>query len=207
MSAIPPRVRWAVDIIAPAGDDHLLELGCGPGAAAALVCARLTTGHLLAVDRSPVAVARTRERNAASVAAGRLTVRQSTIAGLLTPRAADPLPAPEPRVAGPRSADPRATDPRLASPSPARDPSSTPVDTVFAVNVNVFWTTDAVQELSVLRQLLRPGGELFVLYGAAPTGSRSATPVVATALAANGFGDLTILETTSGSGVRAIRRP
>lgn len=41
-----------------------MELGCGPGVAAALVCRQLETGHLLAIDRSAVAVSRTAQRNA-----------------------------------------------------------------------------------------------------------------------------------------------
>ena len=78
--AAPERIRWAVELLAPGPGESLLEVGCGPGVAAELVCARLTTGHLLAVDRSPTAVARTTTRNAAHVAAGRLTVRQATLA-------------------------------------------------------------------------------------------------------------------------------
>ncbi|WP_170284740.1 class I SAM-dependent methyltransferase [Kribbella amoyensis] len=54
----------------------MLEIGCGPGVAAELVCARLTRGHLLATDRSPVAVTRTTNRNRAAVSSGRLAVRQ-----------------------------------------------------------------------------------------------------------------------------------
>jgi SAM-dependent methyltransferase len=36
---------------------RVLEIGCGPGAAARAVAERLTTGHVLAIDRSPTAVA------------------------------------------------------------------------------------------------------------------------------------------------------
>jgi SAM-dependent methyltransferase len=53
--------------------------------AAELVCARLASGHLFAVDRSPVAVARTARRNAGHVTAGRLTVQQSALADLTVP--------------------------------------------------------------------------------------------------------------------------
>ena len=71
---VPDRVRWAVDRLDPAPDARLLEIGCGSGAAAELLCRRLTTGRLLAVDRSPVAVRRTAERNAEHVRAGRLEI-------------------------------------------------------------------------------------------------------------------------------------
>jgi trans-aconitate methyltransferase len=47
--------------------DHLPEVGCGPGVAASLICERLTTGSMPAVDRSPTAVARTSRRTAGYV--------------------------------------------------------------------------------------------------------------------------------------------
>lgn len=76
---VPDRIRWAVEVVDPRPGEHVLEIGCGPGVAAALVCARLTTGRLTAVDRSPVAVARTGRRNAEHVEAGRLVVVQSEL--------------------------------------------------------------------------------------------------------------------------------
>jgi SAM-dependent methyltransferase len=74
-----------VALLDPRPGLRLLEVGCGAGVAAALVCARLGDGHLLAADRSAVAVRRTAERNAAHVAAGRLTVRQAALADLDLP--------------------------------------------------------------------------------------------------------------------------
>ena len=82
MTAVPARITWAVRLIDPRPHDRLLEAGCGPGVAAALICARLTTGSLLAVDRSAVAVRRTAERNAAHITAGRLTVRTASLDAL-----------------------------------------------------------------------------------------------------------------------------
>lgn len=85
----PARLRWAVDRLALRGDEHVLEVGGGPGVSAALICARLTTGHLLAVDRSATAARATAGRNAAHVDAGRLTVRCSALADLDAPGAPD----------------------------------------------------------------------------------------------------------------------
>ncbi|AGZ38967.1 class I SAM-dependent methyltransferase [Actinoplanes friuliensis] len=82
----PDRVRGAIEVIAPAPGDELLEIGCGPGVAAGLVCERLTTGRLLAIDRSAVAVGRTTRRNAAHVDAGRLEVRRSSLGELTAER-------------------------------------------------------------------------------------------------------------------------
>jgi SAM-dependent methyltransferase len=79
---VPDRVRWAVEVVHPGPADVIMEIGCGPGVAAALICEQLETGHLLAIDRSAVAVSRTTERNASHIRTGRLAVRESTVLGL-----------------------------------------------------------------------------------------------------------------------------
>jgi len=80
--SMPDRVRWAVDLLAPPADARVLEVGCGPGAAAELLCGRLTRGTLLAIDRSPIAVARTEKRNAGHIGDGRLRVIHGVLADL-----------------------------------------------------------------------------------------------------------------------------
>lgn len=82
---IPARIRWGVDIMDVQPGDQLLEIGCGPGAAAELVCSRLETGKLFAIDRSESGVDRTKRRCAEYVEAGRLTVRQIDLATLRVP--------------------------------------------------------------------------------------------------------------------------
>jgi SAM-dependent methyltransferase len=79
VAAVPGRVRFAVEVLDPGPADRVLEIGCGPGVAAALVCERLRDGRLLAVDRSAVATGRTARRNAEHVAAGRLEVRTAAL--------------------------------------------------------------------------------------------------------------------------------
>jgi protein-L-isoaspartate O-methyltransferase len=79
---VPDRIAWAVELLDPQPGDRVLEIGCGPGVAAALVCERLgNAGRLTAIDRSATAVERTRRR----LGAGRATVEQSDLAGFDAP--------------------------------------------------------------------------------------------------------------------------
>ena len=143
----------------------MLEIGCGPGVAAVLVCDRLTTGHLLAVDRSAVAVERTARRGAAHVAAGRLDVVRSGVEQLDLPQAS--------------------------------------LDAAFAVDVNLFWTTDAGPALDVLTRALRPGGRLHVLYGTGgPTSPDRVLGPVTSGLAEHGFATRIVTD-EAGFGVTA----
>jgi SAM-dependent methyltransferase len=82
---IPDRVAWAVDRLDLRPDSRVLEIGSGPGAAAELVCRRLTDGFLLAIDRSAVAIERSTSRNRAAIEAGRLELRRGTLAELEVP--------------------------------------------------------------------------------------------------------------------------
>lgn len=66
-------------------NDNILEIGCGPGAGAEAICARLETGKLFAIDRSESGVDRTKRRNQKHLDAGRLTVRQIDLATLRVP--------------------------------------------------------------------------------------------------------------------------
>lgn len=85
-NTIPPRIRWAVDLMDVQPTDHVLEIGCGPGAGAELICARLAgKGKMMAIDRAESGVDRTRRRNHQHVEAGRLTVRQIDLATLRVP--------------------------------------------------------------------------------------------------------------------------
>jgi trans-aconitate methyltransferase len=85
VQTIPARIRWAVDFMDVQPTDHILEIGCGPGAGAELICSRLETGKLFAIDRSESGVDRTKRRCAQYVEAGRLTVRQIDLATLRVP--------------------------------------------------------------------------------------------------------------------------
>ena len=67
---LPDRIAWAVELLDVQPDDRILEIGCGRGVAAALVCRRLASGRLVGVDRSATAIAAARAVAAACVEAG-----------------------------------------------------------------------------------------------------------------------------------------
>jgi SAM-dependent methyltransferase len=65
------RFIWAVDTLSVGPADRVLEVGCGQGVAVSLVCERLVTGTITAIDRSPRMIELARRRNREHVAAGR----------------------------------------------------------------------------------------------------------------------------------------
>ena len=73
---------WAAELLAPQPRERLLEIGCGNGVAAQLLCPTLSGGDMLAIDRSATAVSRTIRRCTDFVADGRLRVEQSDLSEL-----------------------------------------------------------------------------------------------------------------------------
>ena len=65
------RLQAAVEQLNIQPDDRVLEIGCGHGVAATLVCERLQEGHLTAIDRSPKMIEAARRRNVAHIEAGK----------------------------------------------------------------------------------------------------------------------------------------
>lgn len=70
-NTVPERVAWAVEMLDVAPDDRLLEIGCGAGHAVSLICTRLDTGAITAIDRSALMINLAQQRNHHHVVSGK----------------------------------------------------------------------------------------------------------------------------------------
>jgi trans-aconitate methyltransferase len=76
---LSPRLAEIVAALPIREDLRVLEIGCGPGAAARAIADQLTTGHILAIDRSVTAIEQLKAGSSDQIAAGRLSARQVAI--------------------------------------------------------------------------------------------------------------------------------
>src|SRR5512132_2944287 len=73
------RFVWAVDTLALDPADRVLEVGCGHGVAVSLVCERLTSGRITAIDRSKKMIEMAAQRNRDHVAGGRAVLKTAAL--------------------------------------------------------------------------------------------------------------------------------
>jgi ubiquinone/menaquinone biosynthesis C-methylase UbiE len=66
------RLRGVGERLSLKPNDRVLEIGCGHGVAATLICERLEGGHLTAIDRSAKMIGAAKRRNAEHIEAGRV---------------------------------------------------------------------------------------------------------------------------------------
>ncbi|MEJ3744485.1 class I SAM-dependent methyltransferase [Actinomycetes bacterium KLBMP 9797] len=79
VKSIPERIRWAIETMGIRPADRILEIGCGRGSAASLVCERLDGGRIIAIDRSLTMVKLAEQRNQAHVAAGKAVFQAAAL--------------------------------------------------------------------------------------------------------------------------------
>lgn len=76
---LSPRLAAIVDALPVTPQSRVLEIGCGPGAAARAIARRLDTGFILAIDRSATAVAQASSSSVDEIASGRMGVRHVAV--------------------------------------------------------------------------------------------------------------------------------
>jgi SAM-dependent methyltransferase len=74
--ALSARLAAIVDALPLRSGLRVLEIGCGPGAAAREIARRIGDGHILAIDRSAKAIAQARAASRAETKSGCLSLRQ-----------------------------------------------------------------------------------------------------------------------------------
>lgn len=75
MSELSPRLAAIVAALPLRADMRVLEIGGGPGAAARAVAQKLTSGHIVMIDRSTTAVKQAQGACRDVIASGRMDVR------------------------------------------------------------------------------------------------------------------------------------
>lgn len=76
------RIAWAVSQLGLQSDDHVLEIGIGPGLGVELAAESVTNGFVAGVDISRTMVQQASQRNARGVQEGRIDLQQGTASDL-----------------------------------------------------------------------------------------------------------------------------
>jgi cyclopropane fatty-acyl-phospholipid synthase-like methyltransferase len=77
--ALSPRLAAVLEALPLRPGIRVLEIGCGPGAAAREIAHRIDAGHILAIDRSANAVRQARAAAAYEIASGHMSVRLAAV--------------------------------------------------------------------------------------------------------------------------------
>jgi ubiquinone/menaquinone biosynthesis C-methylase UbiE len=76
---LSPRLKAIVEALPLNAGVRVLEIGCGPGAAARTVANRIGDGYILAIDRSSIAIQQAIKSSQEEIASGRLNFRQVAV--------------------------------------------------------------------------------------------------------------------------------
>ena len=76
---LSPRLMTIVDALPLRPGIRVLEIGCGPGAAAREIARRIGRGHVLGIDRSAKAIALAKAASSTEIASGILSYRHEAV--------------------------------------------------------------------------------------------------------------------------------
>jgi ubiquinone/menaquinone biosynthesis C-methylase UbiE len=76
------RIDWAVSTIDIQRDDHVLEIGFGPGVAIQRIAGMATKGFIAGIDHSEVMVEQASKRNAKAIQEGRVDLGHGSVEAL-----------------------------------------------------------------------------------------------------------------------------
>src|SRR5215471_5745874 len=76
------RNAWTLSFLDTGQDDHILEVGCGPGALIQVLAARATDGLVVGADLSPVMLQQAARRNAQAIREGRVRLQLGSATAL-----------------------------------------------------------------------------------------------------------------------------
>ena len=78
-SGLPPRLKWAVEVLDAQSNERVLEIGCGNGAALAELSKTLVNGIAVGIDRSETAIAAARKRLEREIRQGTVQLIHSSL--------------------------------------------------------------------------------------------------------------------------------
>ena len=78
---------WTVSLLNLQAEEHILEIGFGPGVAIQYAAQQAVTGQVAGIDSSDTMVQVARKRNAAAIKSGRVDLRQGEVSSLPYPDA------------------------------------------------------------------------------------------------------------------------
>ena len=76
---LSPRLAAIVEALPLRPGLRVLEIGCGPGAAARAIASRIGNGHVLGIDRSAKAINQAKAASRNEIAGGRLSFRRVAV--------------------------------------------------------------------------------------------------------------------------------
>jgi ubiquinone/menaquinone biosynthesis C-methylase UbiE len=79
------RTRWTIALLEIQRRDQVLEVGFGPGVGVQLAAALAADGWVAGVDHSEIMLRAATQRSAAAIGAGRVELRQGSVASLAYP--------------------------------------------------------------------------------------------------------------------------